>query len=100
MAGMPLTAGFASKYLMFYGAVQAGYLWLVVFAVLCSAISVYFYLRVIVTMYIRDPIEAPSAHRVSMWAGVVLVAAAAATFAVGLMPSGLMEAAKAAVLRL
>jgi NADH-quinone oxidoreductase subunit N len=100
MSGMPLTAGFASKYLMFAGAVQAGYIWLVVLGVLCSAIAVYYYLRVLVYMYMRDPLEAPSAHRVPIWAAIVLIAAVAATFYVGILPSGLMSAAKAAVSQL
>ena len=60
MAGIPPTAGFAAKYLLFYSAIQAHEIPLVVISVLCSAISVYYYLRVLVYMYMRDPAEQPS----------------------------------------
>lgn len=55
MAGIPPTGGFFSKYLLFYSGVQVGATWLVVLGVLCSAISVFYYLRVIVYMYMRPP---------------------------------------------
>src|SRR5689334_8331548 len=48
MAGIPPTVGFAGKYLIFSAAVQSGEVMLAVLAVLCSAISAYYYLRVIV----------------------------------------------------
>lgn len=55
LAGIPLTAGFFAKYYMLAAAVKAGgYLWLVIFAVLCAAVSVYYYFRVIQAMYFRD----------------------------------------------
>jgi len=55
LAGIPLTAGFFAKYYMIMAAVKNGsYLWLVIFAVLCAAISVYYYFRVIQAMYFRE----------------------------------------------
>lgn len=55
LAGIPLTAGFFAKYYMLAAAVKAGgYLWLVIFAVLCAAVSVYYYFRVIQAMYFKD----------------------------------------------
>jgi NADH-quinone oxidoreductase subunit N len=55
LAGIPLTAGFFAKYYMLASALQTGkFLWLVIFAVLCAAISVYYYFRVIQAMYFRD----------------------------------------------
>ena len=68
MAGIPPTAGFAAKYLLFYSAIQAHEIGLVVIAVLCSAISVYYYLRVLVYMYMRDPVGSPSGTPASGWA--------------------------------
>ncbi|MBY0371183.1 NADH-quinone oxidoreductase subunit N [bacterium] len=56
MAGIPPTAGFTAKYYLFYSAIQAGQVWLVVLAVLCSAIGAYYYLRVIVQLYMREAI--------------------------------------------
>ncbi|HLK29434.1 MAG TPA: NADH-quinone oxidoreductase subunit N [Puia sp.] len=55
LAGIPLTAGFFAKYYMLAAAIQTGkFLWLVIFAVLCAAVSVYYYFRVIQAMYFKD----------------------------------------------
>src|SRR5215469_5270302 len=55
LAGIPLTGGFFAKYYMLSAVVSSGqYLWLVVFAVLCAAVSVYYYFRVIQAMYFKD----------------------------------------------
>lgn len=54
LAGIPLTAGFFAKYYMLVAAIKSGaYMWLVIFAVLCAAISVYYYFRVIQAMYFK-----------------------------------------------
>jgi len=55
LAGIPLTAGFFAKYYMLAAVVETGhFLWLVIFAVLCAAVSVYYYFRVIQAMYFKD----------------------------------------------
>jgi NADH-quinone oxidoreductase subunit N len=55
LAGIPLTAGFTAKFYMLAAAVKNGsYLWLVIFAVICAAISVYYYFRVIQAMYFKE----------------------------------------------
>ena len=55
LAGIPATAGFFAKYYMLLAAVKNGaYLWLVIFAVLCAAVSVYYYFRVIQAMYFKE----------------------------------------------
>jgi len=55
LAGIPLTAGFFAKYYMLAAVLQTGkFLWLVIFAVLCAAVSVYYYFRVIQAMYFRE----------------------------------------------
>ena len=97
MAGIPPTAGFASKYLLFYSAVQANETLLVVIAVLCSAISVYYYLRVLVYMYMRDPVGSAPASRVSIWSAAVLAAMVVLTLQIGVLPSRMMAAARRAV---
>ena len=55
LVGIPPLAGFVAKFYLFGSAVRAGYLWLTVIAVLNSAIAAYYYLRVIVYMYMREP---------------------------------------------
>jgi len=55
LTGIPLTAGFQSKFFMLLAAVQDGHqIWLVIFAVLCAAISAYYYFRIIQAMYFKD----------------------------------------------
>jgi len=53
LAGIPPTAGFIGKFYIFMAAINAGYTWLVVIAVIFSAISAYFYLRIIMNMYMK-----------------------------------------------
>ncbi|MBI2711481.1 MAG: NADH-quinone oxidoreductase subunit N [Bdellovibrio sp.] len=98
MAGIPPTAGFAAKYLLFSSAVQAGEISLVVIAVLCSAVSVYYYLRVLVYMYMHEPIGSPQTLRVSIWAGVAVAAMVVLTLQVGLIPERMVNIAKKAVI--
>jgi len=58
LAGIPLTAGFFAKYYMLLAVIrEGGMLWLVVTAVLCAAVSVYYYFRVIQAMYFKDSAE-------------------------------------------
>lgn len=55
LAGIPLTAGFLSKFFMLKATLlKGGYFWLVIFAVLMAAISVYYYFRVIQAMYFKE----------------------------------------------
>lgn len=97
MAGIPPTAGFAAKYLLFYSAVQAGEIPLVIISVLCSAISVYFYLRVLVYMYMREPSGTPATTRVSIWAAAAVAGMVALTIHIGVLPARIVAAAKKAV---
>lgn len=57
LAGFPPTGGFLAKFLVFGAAVERGLNGLVIIAVLASLVSVYYYLRVIVVMYMRPPLE-------------------------------------------
>lgn len=55
LTGVPLTAGFMSKFYMLQAAVQTGqHIWLVIFAVLCAAISAYYYFRIIQSMFFKE----------------------------------------------
>jgi NADH-quinone oxidoreductase subunit N len=55
LSGMPLLAGFASKFILFQAAASAGYLWLSAIAVIMSTVSLYYYLAVIRQMYVYEP---------------------------------------------
>lgn len=55
LTGIPLTAGFTAKFYMLLAAVRDGHqIWLVIFAVVCAAISAFYYFRVIQAMYFKD----------------------------------------------
>jgi NADH-quinone oxidoreductase subunit N len=98
MAGVPPTAGFAAKYLLFYSAVQAGEIALVVIAVLSSAVSVYYYLRVLVFAYMKDPVDAQAqAPRFSVLSAIAVGLMVVITFQVGVLPTKLIAAAQKAV---
>ncbi len=90
MAGVPPTLGFYAKFSVLQAALQAGYLWLVVFAVLMAVIGAFYYLRVIKMMYFDDPldhhpIEAPMDMRIVLGINALLL------LFIGLMPEKLME---------
>ena len=56
LTGIPLTAGFTAKFYMLLAAVKNGHqFWLVILAVICAAISAYYYFRVIQAMYFKEP---------------------------------------------
>ncbi len=57
LTGVPPTAGFVGKFYVFSAAVKAGYLWLAVIGVVMSAVSAFFYLRVLVRMYMEEAHE-------------------------------------------
>lgn len=57
LAGIPPLAGFFAKYYIFIAAIKSGYTWLAIVGVISSVISVYFYLRVVVVMYFKEPEE-------------------------------------------
>ncbi len=54
LAGIPLTAGFIGKFLMFGQALEQYHLWLVIIAVVNASIGIYYYFKVIIAMYFRD----------------------------------------------
>ena len=100
LTGIPPTGGFFGKVYLFAAAVQAGWTWLAVIGVVTSAISLYYYFRIVVFMYQRDttetavvPLQAPA-----------LVAAiafcAAAMLLLGLYPEPFIQIAKSSLISL
>jgi NADH-quinone oxidoreductase subunit N len=88
LAGIPLTAGFWGKFYVFSSAVDRGMIWLLVVAVLMSAIGIYYYFRVIIAMYFRDGATEPI--QVAPFYRYVLLAVILITVGLGLAP-GLLE---------
>jgi NADH-quinone oxidoreductase subunit N len=57
LAGIPLTGGFIGKFYLFSAAVKEGYIGLTIIAVLNSVVSVFYYFRIMIYMYMREPAE-------------------------------------------
>ena len=57
LVGVPLTAGFSGKFFIFKAALQSNLIWLTVLGLLNSAVAAYYYLRLVVLMYMREPGE-------------------------------------------
>lgn len=98
MAGVPPTLGFYAKFSVLQAALEAGYLWLVVFAVLMAVIGAFYYLRIIKLMYFDEPLDhSPIVAPLDM--RVVLGVNALALLVIGMMPQSLMELCIYAVTR-
>jgi NADH-quinone oxidoreductase subunit N len=100
LMGFPPTAGFLGKWYVFSAAIAAGdsLLWLVILAVLTSAVGAYYYLRVIVYMFMKSP-EPGAPLAVPMRSGYVVLALVLSGYFVlkmGIMPSRYIELALAA----
>ena len=97
LAGIPPTAGFIGKFYIFMAAVQADLAWLAVLGVIGSAISAYFYLRVVMMMYMKEPdgevvLSTPRA------AVLALTVAAVAVLALGIFPGPILDYTQQAAL--
>ena len=100
LTGIPPTGGFFGKVYLFAAAVQAGWTWVAVIGVLTSAISLYYYFRIVVYMYLRDSTQAtPVPLRSPALVGVIAFCAIA-TLVLGLYPEPFILMAKASLLPL
>jgi NADH-quinone oxidoreductase subunit N len=90
LAGIPLTGGFMAKYYMIASVMETGnFFWLVVFALLCAAVSVYYYFKVIQAMYFK---EGPSQElELSPAFNVLLISLALLIILLGVFPELLID---------
>ncbi|WP_247237074.1 NADH-quinone oxidoreductase subunit N [Telluribacter sp. SYSU D00476] len=84
LAGIPLTAGFWGKFFVFSSAADRGLMWMLVVAVLMSAVGIYYYFRVVIASYMKEGNTAKI--RVAPFYQIVLVAATVITILFGLAP--------------
>lgn len=97
LLGLPVTAGFLGKFYIFDAALRSQLVWLAILLAINSIIGAYYYLRVIVAMYMREPTREFPTERMPFGIATVLTLAAAGTLYLGLFPSRVMEfAAQAA----
>ncbi|CAD7768540.1 F(420)H(2) dehydrogenase subunit N [Candidatus Methanoperedenaceae archaeon GB50] len=89
LAGIPPTAGFVSKFVLFSSAIHAGYITLVVVAILNSALSLYYYARLVKYMYVLPPagerLREPRAYLLAMLVAVIIV------IAIGVYPAPFLQ---------
>lgn len=101
LAGIPATAGFFGKLFVFRAAMEAGMVWLVVIALINSLVGAYYYIKVLVFMYMREPEpEAPIAVPMSSpTMAVALLVAAALVLWIGVFPATTVNVVAASVLK-
>ena len=93
LGGIPPTAGFMGKFWLFGAAIEAGYVWLAVIGVLNSALSLYYYVRVVVFMWMKQEVSA-SELLPAPALGVALAVALTGTLVLGIYPAPLFEFAE------
>ncbi|MBI5100457.1 MAG: NADH-quinone oxidoreductase subunit N [Nitrospirae bacterium] len=95
LTGIPPTAGFMGKFYLFMSAINAGYLGVVIIAVIFSAISAYFYLRIVMLMYMKEP-KGEIVLSTSPALGLALAITLIFVLFIGVAPSIFLDLAKAA----
>ena len=100
LAGIPPTAGFMGKLYLFAAAVEGGYVVLTVIAVIMSAVSLYYYFRIVLQMYMRDGLEegaAPAELLHDRWTEAMIAICVVITLAIGIYPAPVVGWAKSAI---
>jgi NADH-quinone oxidoreductase subunit N len=87
LIGIPMTGGFFAKFYVFTAAVKTNLIWLTIIGVLNSGIGAYYYLRIIVMMYMREPRKEVPVTPVPFALSVAIAACIAATLYLGLFPN-------------
>jgi NADH-quinone oxidoreductase subunit N len=86
LIGIPITGGFFAKFYVFSAALKSNLVWLTIIGVVNSAIAAYYYLRVIVVMYMREPKSADAVPRIRPALGAALAVSLLATIYLGVLP--------------
>jgi len=94
LAGIPLTAGFAGKFFIFRAALESQFIWLTIIGVINSAVSVYYYLRVIVVMYMKESADDWSPVSMSPSAASVIALSVFGVLQFGIFPDLLINLAR------
>jgi len=94
LIGIPLTGGFFAKYSVFYAALQSGLFWLTIIGLVNSAVGAFYYLRVIVVMYMREPSSSDAPAPVAPATAAALMLSVIATIYLGTVPGYVLDYAK------
>jgi len=90
LAGFPPTGGFLAKFYVFSAAVRAGHLILALVGVLTSLVSVYYYLRIVVVMFMKEPDQEPAVDTENPAVYLVLLICLYAVLQLGLFPGNIV----------
>jgi NADH-quinone oxidoreductase subunit N len=96
LTGVPVSAGFVGKFYLFSAAVSAGYVGLAIVGVLMSVVSAYYYLRVVVHMYMKDPIGEDAWAPVAPGSRLVLALCVVVVLGLGVYPLPILGLARLA----
>jgi len=96
LAGIPLTAGFIGKFFIMSAGVTSHLWWLLAALVIGSAIGIYYYLRVIVTLYMNTPIKQSMRYKGFSFNGVILILLTATVLFIGIYPQPMLDLLQAA----
>jgi NADH-quinone oxidoreductase subunit N len=91
LIGIPITGGFFAKFYVFSAALQANLVGLVIVGVLNSAVGAYYYLRIIVVMYMREPQQEVPVARIPVGLGFALAISLVTTIYLGVLPGRVLE---------
>ena len=94
LIGIPITGGFFAKFYVFSAALKANLIWLTLIGVINSAIGAYYYLRVIVVMYMREPRRPAPVTPVPFGLGAALAVTIVATIYLGVLPNRVLQYAR------
>jgi NADH-quinone oxidoreductase subunit N len=97
LIGIPMFGGFFAKFYVFSAALQQNLVGLVIIGVINSAIAAYYYLRIIVVMYMREPREEVPVAPIPLGLGFALGLSLAATIYLGVLPNRVLEYASRSV---
>lgn len=90
-AGIPLTAGFVGKFVVFADGFAGGMSWLVALALACSAVTAFYYFRLVRLMFFTDPAENTVVVKSEGFAGLAVLACAAGTIILGVFPGPVLS---------
>jgi NADH-quinone oxidoreductase subunit N len=96
LTGIPISGGFVGKFYLFSAAVRGGYAELAIVGMLMSAVSAYYYLRVVVAMYMDEPVGEDPWSPIGVGAAIALAISTAVVLGLGVYPAPLMALARAA----
>jgi NADH-quinone oxidoreductase subunit N len=92
LIGVPLTGGFFGKFYIFRAALESHLVWLSVLGLLNSAVAAYYYLRILVVMYMKEPSDAANkVEPMGLGLRLALIVPAIATLFLGIFPNWVLD---------